>query len=111
MQVSEIENKSKSERKTMQLKVDYLKRLTELKTAGKISQGKREVTKQHTSGMKKGVCSDSCFGNGQLYAPVVESLDQMDKFLEKYSSYWLAQEGIENWMFLKHKGKILSQKY
>ena len=87
MQVNEIENKSKSERKTVQLKTDYLKRLPELKTAGKISQGKREVTKQYASGMKKGVCSHSCLGSGQLYAPVVESLDQRDKSLERHSSY------------------------
>lgn len=39
----------------MQLKIDYLKRLTKLRTAGRMSQGKREVTKQCTSGVEMGL--------------------------------------------------------
>ena len=39
----------------MQPEIDYLKRLTKLKTAGKNNQGKKEVIEQNTSAVKKGM--------------------------------------------------------
>lgn len=70
----------------MQLIIDYLKKLTKLKPAGKINQGKE---KSQSSIWNE---ENGCFRNGQLYVNVLESLDQTGNFLEKYSSHWLKTE-------------------